>query len=99
MTLRTVEDISRKFNNDLGFALQPSHDTQQAVRLAHSKVKTLLTQDRQATATALVTALEGMKYQQPHLHTPFHTEDKIYAMNATLDQAITIVKQLLTPTV
>ena len=107
MTLKTVADISRKFNNDLGFALQPSHDTQQAVRLAHSKVKTLLTQDRQAIATALLTALEGMKkptqiYRDSDgnlnttcMYIPGQDETGNYKHNCIIEDLEAIVNELL----
>lgn len=70
------------------------------VKLAHpqdqGKPTEILEQElRAALHTSLVAAVEGLKYQQPHVDTPFHTEDKIYAMNATLDQVLTIINSII----
>ena len=48
-------------------------------------------------AEVLCELLEGEKYQQPHVDTPFHTEDKIFAMNATITQMQALIRQTLEP--
>lgn len=65
-----------------------------------------LTKDREATATALVTALEEAKKYDPTIRGVIvKSLDQASELGTTvghnqaLDQAISIVKQLLTPTV
>jgi hypothetical protein len=38
----TIEDVAKKFNNDMALQLTPSNDTMKAVRLAHKMVTELL---------------------------------------------------------
>lgn len=60
------------------------------------KISDVITRDRQAFATALVTALEGISGSQAVLNpNPLSLGDVMISK----DQAITIVKELLTPTV
>lgn len=81
--IKTVEEVVRAIQNDD----LSSYQRQQFVEA--------LTADRLAHRDAIVEWLKGMKYQQPHVDTPFHTEDKIFAMNATIDQVITLITNKL----
>lgn len=87
-TLKTVEELVKSKTRAL------LHPGVGLLYVREEDAVELLTQDRHSLHTSLVAAVEGLKYQQPHVDTPFHTEDKIYAMNATLDQVLTIINSI-----
>lgn len=90
MTLKTPQEVA----ND-ATALMSWGSTDDGIKHAEK----IITQDRQAIATALVTALEGMK-----VCTDVGRSDPAYyhcenTRDGTIDQAKAIVTNLLTPTV
>ena len=90
---RSVEEVARKFNNELGFQLQPSHDTMQAVRLAHSKVKTILTTERATIAAVLIEELEERKEVILALYDK-QMEERVHRIQE-VDTAIALIKATL----
>lgn len=100
MTLKTPKHVVELI--DLTISVTDLNDMSS---VSEEKVIAIITQDRQAIATALLTALEGnkkdcgnYKFVNGVCRVCDYTTPMRTAHNQALDQAITIVKGLLTPT-